>query len=166
MKTFTLIFIRILGILVSITSLAQSPTPLAANGRLKVIGTQLSNERGNAIQLRGMSSHGLQWFDQCYNQASVQALARDWGADVFRAAMYVDEGGYLSNQSGLRAKVNQLVDWTAQAGIYCIIDWHVLNPGNPNAHLNEAIDFFRTMAQTPREQEKRDLRNLQRTQRR
>ncbi|GAB2566038.1 hypothetical protein GCM10027190_14610 [Spirosoma areae] len=95
-----------------------------------------------------MSSHGLQWFDNCYSQASVQALATNWGVDIFRAAMYVDEGGYLNNQSGLRAKINQIVDWTAQAGIYCIIDWHVLNPGDPNARLSYAIDFFRTMAQT------------------
>ncbi|GAB3703771.1 hypothetical protein GCM10027592_34260 [Spirosoma flavus] len=95
-----------------------------------------------------MSSHGLQWFDQCYTQASVQALATNWGADVFRAAMYVDEGGYLNNQSGLRAKINQIVDWTAQAGVYCIIDWHVLNPGNPNDRLSYALDFFKTMAQT------------------
>lgn len=127
---------------------AQSPTPLAANGRLKVVGRQLSNESGSPVQLRGISSHGLQWFDQCYTQGSVQALARDWGADLFRAAMYVDEGGYLNNQSGLRAKINQIVDWTGQAGIYCIIDWHVLNPGNPNDRLSYAIDFFRTMAQT------------------
>ncbi|WP_234733805.1 Ig-like domain-containing protein [Tellurirhabdus bombi] len=128
--------------------LAQAQTPLAANGRLKVVNRQLTNESGKAIQLRGMSSHGLQWFDQCYTQASVQALATDWGIDLFRAAMYVDEGGYLNNQSGLRAKINQIVDWTEQAGVYCIIDWHVLNPGNPNERLSYAIDFFRTMAQT------------------
>ncbi|GAB3991615.1 hypothetical protein GCM10028807_22050 [Spirosoma daeguense] len=127
---------------------AQTVTPLAANGRLKVVGNQLTNESGKAIQLRGMSSHGLQWFDQCYTQSSVNALATDWGADMFRAAMYVDEGGYLNNQSGLRTKINQIVDWTAQAGVYCIIDWHILNPGNPNDRLSYALDFFKTMAQT------------------
>ena len=126
---------------------AQSPTPLAANGRLKVVGVQLSNEAGSPIQLRGMSSHGLQWFPQCFTQSSVQALASSWGADVFRAAMYVDEGGYLSNKSGLRNQVDQLVDWTGQAGIYCIIDWHMLNPGNPNDHLADAKEFFQIMAQ-------------------
>ncbi|WP_420151758.1 cellulase family glycosylhydrolase [Spirosoma sp.] len=139
----------LLGLL--ITSLfvgAQTPTPLSANGRLKVVNRQLTNETGKAIQLRGMSTHGLQWFDNCYTQASVQVLATNWGTDILRAAMYVDEGGYLTNQAGLRAKINQIVDWTAQAGIYCIIDWHVLNPGNPNERLSYAIDFFRTMAQT------------------
>lgn len=149
MKTFTISLTGLVCAVLCATTLAlaQSPTPLAANGRLKLVGRQLSSESGSAIQLRGMSSHGLQWFDQCYTQASVQALARDWGIDVFRAAMYVDEGGYLNNQAGLRAKIDQLVDWTAQAGIYCIIDWHVLNPGNPNDRLSYALDFFRTMAQ-------------------
>ena len=143
------VYLLLVGIFVAISSaVGQAQTPLAANGRLKVAGIQLTNESGKAVQLRGMSTHGLQWFPQCYTQASVQALATDWGADILRAAMYVDEGGYLDNQSGLRAKINQLVDWTAQAGIYCVIDWHVLNPGNPNERLSYAIDFFRTMAQT------------------
>lgn len=78
----------------------------------------------------------------------MQALAGQWGADVFRAVMYVDEGGYLSNPTGLANKMNQLVDWTAQAGMYCIIDWHILNPGNPNDRIEPAETFFRQMAQT------------------
>jgi hypothetical protein len=129
------------------SSFGQSPTPLAANGRLQVINRQLCNEAGTPIQLRGMSSHGLQWFDQCYNASALQTLAMDWGADVFRAAMYVDEGGYLNNKVGLRTKVNQLVDWSAQNGMYCIIDWHILNPGDPNIHTADAIEFFQLMAQ-------------------
>jgi len=127
---------------------AQSPTPLAANGRLQVINRQLCNEAGAPVQLRGMSSHGLQWFDNCFTQSSVQTLATDWGIDAFRAAMYVESGGYLSDPPRFRTKINQIVDWTAAAGIYCIIDWHILENGNPNARLAEAKDFFRTMAQT------------------
>ena len=145
MKISTLLFFVVVWA-VSVAN-AQSPTPLAANGRLKVVGVQLSNEAGSPIQLRGMSSHGLQWFPQCFTQSSVQALASSWGADVFRAAMYVDEGGYLSNKTGIRSQVDQLVDWTGQAGIYCIIDWHMLNPGNPNDHLADAKEFFQIMAQ-------------------
>ena len=144
--------LRILGafclpVVFYLSSFGQSPTPLATNGRLQVINRQLCNEAGTPIQLRGMSSHGLQWFDQCYNASALQTLARDWGADVFRAAMYVDEGGYLNNKAGLRSKVNQLVDWSAQNGMYCIIDWHILNPGDPTIHTADAIEFFGLMAQ-------------------
>ena len=44
-----------------------------------------------------MSTHGLQWFPACYNDASLDALANDWKADVLRIAMYVQEGGYETN---------------------------------------------------------------------
>ncbi|UHG92665.1 Ig-like domain-containing protein [Spirosoma oryzicola] len=138
----------IFGLLLSsLLAVAQSPTPLAANGQLKVVGTQLTNEAGKAIQLRGVSTHGLQWFPQCYTQSSVQAVAKDWGADVLRIAMYVDEGGYLSGKEAMRTKVNQIVDWAEQSGIYCIIDWHILNPGDPNVHTADAIEFFTIMSQ-------------------
>ncbi|WP_341720787.1 hypothetical protein QQG74_14395 [Micromonospora sp. FIMYZ51] len=43
---------------------AQAPadTPVAVHGQLSVCGVQLCDEAGEAIQLRGMSSHGLQFF--------------------------------------------------------------------------------------------------------
>ncbi len=130
----------------NVVSNAQT-TPLAANGRLKVINRQLCNEAGTPIQLRGMSTHGLQWFGSCYTAGAAQALANSWGCDVFRSAMYVDEGGYLSNKAGIKAQVDNITDWSAQYGMYNIIDWHILNPGDPNLHTADAIDFFRQEAQ-------------------
>jgi Cellulase (glycosyl hydrolase family 5)/Bacterial Ig domain len=128
-------------------STAQTPTPLVANGRLKVINRQLCNESGKPIQLRGMSTHGLQWYGGCYSLASTQVLATQWGCDVLRAAMYVDEGGYLTNKIGIKAKLEQIVDWTEQTGMYCIVDWHMLTPGDPNLHTADAIEFFTQQAQ-------------------
>ncbi len=146
MKNFAL-RLSIVFCLLLFASFSFAQTPLAANGKLQLINRQLCNESGTPIQLRGMSSHGLHWFPQCFTQSSVNALANDWGADVFRAAMYVDEGGYLNDKAGLRNKVNQIVDWSEQAGMYCIIDWHILNPGDPNIHTADAIEFFQIMAQ-------------------
>lgn len=146
-KTFSTLFWMFGLILIVHQLLGQAPSPLSANGRLRVVNRQLTNEAGTPIQLRGISSHGLHWFGSCYTSSALQTLATDWGADVFRAAMYVDEGGYLNDKAGLRNKVNQLVDWSEQNGMYCIIDWHILNPGNPNIHTADAIDFFRQMAQ-------------------
>ena len=40
-------------------------TPVAINGQLQVVGTKLTNQNGYPIQLRGMSSHGIQWYSQC-----------------------------------------------------------------------------------------------------
>lgn len=122
-------------------------SPVALNGKLKVSGTQLVNECGKPIQLRGMSTHGPQWFRNCYSESSLDALVKDWGISVFRIAMYVEEKGYVTNPSGWRQWIDQYVDFCGQRGIYCLIDWHVLNPGNPNAHKSDAIDFWKYMSQ-------------------
>jgi hypothetical protein len=127
---------------------AQYPvgSPVAINGKLKVVGTNLTNECGVPVQLRGMSSHGLQWYGGCVNSSSLDALTNTWGIDIFRLAMYVDEGGYLTNPSGWKSQIDGYVDLCAARGIYCIIDWHILTPGDPNAHTTESLDFWSYMA--------------------
>ncbi|AEV86064.1 endoglucanase [Actinoplanes sp. SE50] len=121
-------------------------TPLAANGQLKVCGAGLCNQNGKKIQLRGVSSHGIHWFPGCYTGAAMDALATDWNADLFRIAMYVQEGGYESDPTGQTAKVNSLVDMAEAHGMYALIDFHVLNPGDPNLNLARAKEFFAKVA--------------------
>lgn len=121
-------------------------TPVARNGQLRVCGTQLCNAQGRAIQLRGMSSHGLQWFDQCNKDSALDALASNWGADVYRLAMYVQEGGYETDPARFRTRVDQLVESVSQRGMYVIVDWHMLNPGDPNFNLTRAKEFFDYMS--------------------
>ncbi|ROS23755.1 cellulase family glycosylhydrolase [Cellulomonas sp. PhB150] len=121
-------------------------TPLAINGQLKVCGVNLCNQYGKPIQLRGVSTHGLQWFPACYNTTSLNTLANDWKADVLRIAMYVNEDGYVTNPAGFTAKVNDLVDQAESRGMYSIIDFHTLTPGDPNANLQNAKTFFANVA--------------------
>jgi len=115
---------------------------LAVNGQLHVCGVHLCNQFGKAIQLRGVSTHGLQWFASCYHNASLDALAGDWHADLLRIAMYVQEGGYETDPAGFTGKVNSLVDAAGARGLYAIIDFHTLNPGDPNVNLARAKTFF------------------------
>ena len=104
------------------------------------------DESRQAVQLMGMSSHGLHWFPNCYTKASIQHITESWGTNVFRAAMYVGEEGY-SQQPGLKDTVKNIVQWCKELGIYVIIDWHVLTPGDPNAATyNGASPFFEDMA--------------------
>ncbi|WP_208012501.1 cellulase family glycosylhydrolase [Cellulomonas shaoxiangyii] len=121
-------------------------TPVAINGQLRVCGVNLCNQYGNPIQLRGISSHGLQWFPGCYNTASLDTLANDWKADVFRIAMYVNEDGYVTNPAGFTSRVNGLVDEAEKRGMYAIVDFHTLTPGDPNVNLENAKTFFRNVA--------------------
>ncbi len=117
-------------------------TPVAINGQLNVCGNKLCNQFNKPIQLRGVSTHGLQWHYACLNDASIKALATDWKADVVRIAMYVDEGGYKTDPAGFTTKVEAVVDLAIANGMYAVIDWHILTPGDPNANLDGAKEFF------------------------
>ncbi|MFJ7625225.1 cellulase family glycosylhydrolase [Streptomyces sp. NPDC097595] len=121
-------------------------TPVGTNGQLHVCGTNLCNQYNRPIQLRGMSTHGLQWFSQCYNNASLDALANDWKADLLRTAMYVQEDGYETDPAGFTSKVNSLVDMAEARGMYALIDFHTLTPGDPNYNLERAKTFFASVA--------------------
>ena len=128
-------------------------SPVYYNGKLSVQGTQMVSECGKPVQLRGMSSHGLAWFPKCYTEASLTALVKDWNIDIFRLAIYTHEwGGYTTNQwknkDDYNAYIDNMVDICAKLGIYCIIDWHVLNDGSgdPNYTLDDAIPFWDYMS--------------------
>ena len=121
-------------------------SPVAINGKLSITGTQMVNKCGNPIQLRGMSTHGPQWFENCYSTNSLDALVNDWGIDIFRVAMYVGESGYITNPEYWKNWIDNMVEETAKRGIYCMIDWHVLTPGDPNAYLDASRDFWDYMS--------------------
>jgi aryl-phospho-beta-D-glucosidase BglC (GH1 family) len=119
--------------------------PVERWGRLRVSGPNLVGENGEVVQLRGMSSHGLQWFGSYMNEDSIRWFRDDWHASVVRAAMYTASGGYISNPS-VKDKVIEIVDAAIELGIYVIIDWHILSDGDPNLYKDEAIAFFQEMA--------------------
>ncbi len=123
-------------------------TPVAKNGQLKVCGNQLCNRNGKAIQLRGVSGHGPQWFPTCYSNDAIASAARTMGADLFRIAMYTNEGGYDTDPAGFRTKVDAYVEAVSQNGMYAMIDWHILERGDPNESRNLALakEFFEYMS--------------------
>ena len=125
----------------------DAQTPVATNGRLMVKGVNLCNQNGFPIQLKGMSSFGLQWNKNCMSKSSVTALRNDWKSDVLRIAMYVEEGGYNTDTAQYTAKVDSIVHWCLDLGLYCIIDWHILTPGDPlDPKYKDALKFFGVMA--------------------
>ncbi|HST80771.1 MAG TPA: cellulase family glycosylhydrolase [Kineosporiaceae bacterium] len=129
------------------TSSSSTPgSPVQINGQVHVCGVNLCNQYNKAIQLRGMSTHGLQWFAKCYNDAALDVLAQDWKADLLRIAMYVQEDGYETNPAGFTNQVNGLVDKAEARGMYALIDFHTLTPGDPNYNLARAKTFFAAVA--------------------
>ncbi|MFI1396236.1 cellulase family glycosylhydrolase [Streptomyces sp. NPDC020681] len=126
---------------------APGGTPVEANGQLKVCGTKLCNQQGKPIQLRGMSTHGLQWYPQCVTSGSLDALAKDWNADVLRISMYIQEGGYETNPRKYTDLVHSIIEQATARGMYAIVDWHMLSPGDPHYNLARAKTFFTEIAQ-------------------
>lgn len=120
------------------------------NGALSVKGTQLVDEKGQAVQLRGISTHGIAWFPDFVNQDAVMQLSTDWGANLFRIAMYTDEnGGYCTDgdKEKLKELVTDGVEYAKQADMYVIVDWHILHDSNPLTHKAEALQFFKEMTE-------------------
>src|SRR5262245_19609751 len=109
-------------------------TPVEANGRLKVEGNFLRNEKGEPVQLRGFATHGLQWFNKFYGDGAVlEAAGKAWGADVIRLTIYLSESGYLTSKTIPKETFDKWIDAyvnaCVKAGIYIILDWHVHKPG-------------------------------------
>lgn len=114
-------------------------------GWLKVVGTDLCDEAGNKRQLRGMSSHGLQWHGKYSNEDVLRTLRDDWNAQLWRCAMYVTNGGY-SQGKGIKFKVIDGVEAAIKLGMYVIIDWHVLGDKDPLIFQSLAAEFFDEMS--------------------
>ncbi|MCL2243700.1 MAG: glycoside hydrolase family 5 protein [Treponema sp.] len=124
----------------------QGRTVVERFGRLKVEGVKLLAEDGRQIQLRGISSHGLQWFGRYANEGVLRWLRDDWNMQVWRAAMYLREDGYITQRS-VKSFVTSSVEAAINLGLYVIIDWHVHHDQDPNFYKDLAIDFFTEMAQ-------------------
>ena len=128
---------------------ADGKTPVEIHGQLSVKGNQIVDASGKNFQICGVSTHGLGWFPQYVNQDALYSLRDDFGANTIRLAMYTAEGeGYCTG--GDKAKLKKLVtdgvEYATKAGMYAIIDWHILHDLDPNVYKDEAKAFFGEMS--------------------
>ncbi len=118
-------------------------------GALQVIGSSLCDSRGNPVQLKGVSTHGLAWFPEYVNEELFRELREEWKANVVRLAMYTGEsGGYCTggDRERLRQLIRDGVKYASDQDMYVIIDWHILSDGDPNTYKEDAENFFREMS--------------------
>jgi endoglucanase len=123
---------------------------VSKNGQLSVKGTHIVNESGKAFTIKGVSTHGLSWYPQYVNKKSFRSLKK-MGANTVRLAMYTAEyNGYCVGGEENRKKLISLIDdgvqYATNLGMYVIIDWHILNDGNPMTYQSQAKTFFKRMA--------------------
>lgn len=119
-------------------------TPVSIHGALSVKETNIVDKNGQVVQLKGISTHGLQWFPQYVNKETFKFMRDEWGINVVRLAMYTDPNvGYTKE---LHKKVKEGINYATELGLYVIVDWHILSDGNPNTYKAEALEFFKEIA--------------------
>lgn len=114
---------------------------VSQNGKLSVSGVQLVNQNGEPVVLRGMSSHGIQWYGNFASYNAIKNTAK-FGANLFRAAMYTAENGYIDQKESVKNAAYAAVDNAIANDMYVILDWHILSDGDPLRYADEAAEFF------------------------
>lgn len=125
-----------------------SGTPFKNHGALSVKDTDIVDAKGDIYQLKGVSTHGINWFPDYVNKEAFASLT-GFGVNAIRLAMYTaDYNGYCSggNQADLENLIEQGVAACSELGMYVIIDWHILNDNNPNQNKDAAKSFFEKMS--------------------
>lgn len=112
------------------------------NGWLKVENTNIKNDKGETFTLKGISSHGLQWYSDILTYDNLKNLKETWKINVFRIAMYTDENGYIAKKEETKNNLIKIVNNLVDLDMYVIIDWHILKDNNPNIYKEEAKQFF------------------------
>lgn len=137
------------GTCVSDRCVASTATPVDIHGHLSVNGSRLVDQTGNVVQLKGISSHWLNYEEDGYalNRSALIWMRDNWKLSLIRAAMGVDAtGGYLDSTAGKAAMLGQVETIIANAqaaGVYVLVDWHSHNAQN---QLSDATAFFADIA--------------------
>ncbi|HOK42426.1 MAG TPA: glycoside hydrolase family 5 protein [Thermoclostridium caenicola] len=120
----------------------SGPTVVELNGQLRVEGTQLVNEAGQPVQLKGVSTHEVASFGYLVTYNALKQMRDDWNLTVFRIAMYTEDAtGYIRNPA-VKDIVTRIIDDCIDLGIYVIVDWHILYDNTPLKYKDQAVEFF------------------------
>lgn len=120
---------------------------VSKHGALSVDGVDLVDKDGKPFQLKGVSSHGILWYPDFAGCLPV-AETKKYGANVFRIAAYADDesGGYVQRPEETLRYVRSSIEAVLANDMYAIVDWHVLNDGNPLTNKEKAKEFFAQIA--------------------
>ncbi|MCR5791678.1 MAG: glycoside hydrolase family 5 protein [Lachnospiraceae bacterium] len=116
---------------------------VSVHGRLRLEDGSLKDENGDVMWLRGMSSHGIMWYPQYTSFKSIRST-RDYGANVFRIAMYTEnpDTGYNVNSATNTGIMYSAIENVKANDMYAVVDWHVLEDANPLKYVENAKNFF------------------------
>lgn len=124
-------------------TMIQAQAPVKKYGQLQVKGSQLCDQQGLPVILRGVSLGWHNLWPRFYNKKVVQTLKQDWNVSVVRAAMGIlIEDNYLENPDFAMRCMTPVIESAIKQDVYVIIDWH-----SHRLNTQEAKEFFGRMAQ-------------------
>ena len=146
-KILTLLLLFLLLISCAPKSSFDGKDRPSVNGQLQVLNGKLCDKDGKEVMLRGISSNGLSVGERYINEDTFQDISHTMKANLFRLALYtwgVGSVGYCSggDKNRLYQTVVKGVEAAEKADLYAIVDWHILDDGDPNKYLEESKDFF------------------------
>lgn len=129
-------------------------------GRLQVVDGKLVDQNKNPVMLRGISNAGVSTGKLYTRQDTYSYLSKEWGINVMRLALYttgMGEFGYCTGSNSARQQMDALVEegiqYAKEANMYVILDWHILDDGDPYVHIDQAKEYFDTVSQKYKDQD-------------
>jgi endoglucanase len=111
---------------------------------LKVVGTQILNDRGEPVTLRGVNCASMEWTSdgQGHILQSVKVAIEDWHVNHIRLPLAQDRWfGKAPEQKdegkAYRALVKEVVDLCASKGCYIILDLHWSDVGEWGQNIGQ-----------------------------
>jgi endoglucanase len=127
---------------------APEGSPVAVHGQLQVVDTNLLDQSGQPIQLKGISSMwlGNQALPYAQNYDGLKFMRDSWKLSVVRAAMGTASSSLPVSGAAndVMAMAETLVQNAIKLGVYVLVDWHTEKAVDQKA---EATRFFTAMAQ-------------------
>ncbi|KAJ8930346.1 hypothetical protein NQ314_016896 [Rhamnusium bicolor] len=140
MNSSLLISLAILSCIINIaTSLDAAQETVSKHGKLSVNGIRLTDSHGQPVQLKGMSLFWSVWMPYYWNRATVDSIHKACHSNIVRAAMAVENDGYLTHPDVEMERVETIIEAAIANDIYVIVDWH---DSDSEKHLAESKDFF------------------------
>ncbi len=141
---FTMVFgLALAGINVfpvnSVTEASTTPSPL------HVSGNRLINASGQTVWLKGVNTPSLEWSKSGENisQANYSYISSTWKANVVRVPINQD---WALGDSTYLSKLDQIVGYTKNAGLYMIVDLHWISGKQQPMPNNNSITMWTKLA--------------------
>lgn len=122
----------------------------STRGALQVNGGQLCGSDGQPLVLKGVSTHSMPRSESFLNDDCFKEVSEEWGVNVVRLAMYTQANDSYNKSDYFRQKNLELlrkgVKMATDNDMYVIIDWHILDDGDPRQYIAEAQAFFQMIS--------------------